>query len=232
MGHKTRIPLWLALTFLALPSARAEPPMTVDDAGVMERGGVKIEGAWLRDHKARGPDLVIGYSPIDGLEMAINAGLTHDHILAPSTRTRAYGLSAKWVPWLREVGWSAGLILSLGHARVNERATPHRHTERNLTLVGLASYFWEGGHKLHFNLGHERIRARGEEDDAALWGVGFEWSLTPVLQLTLEAFGGDTGRPERAVGLRYTLVESFKLNAAAGRGNGRDFGQIGFAWEF
>lgn len=222
----------LALLSLTIPPVGAEPPMTVDDAGTLARGGMKLEAAWLRDHKARGPDLVFGYSPLDGLELALNAGLTHDHAERPSTRTRAFGLSAKWVPWATDAGWSAGLSLNLGHARVHDRATPHRHTERNQAVVGLLSHAFEAGHKLHLNLGLERQRVGGRRDTSGLWGLGYEWAYSPGLQLTLESFGSGEGRPDKALGLRYTVAEGLKLSAAIGRGNDRGFGQAGLAWEF
>lgn len=225
-------PAILCALLLSATPTHAEPPMTVDDAATMARGGMKIEGAWLVDDEARGPDLLFGYSPLDTLELAINAGLTHDHATAPSARTRALGLSAKWVPFASETGWSAGLSLNLGHARVHDRAAPHRHTERNQALVGLATYVFEAGHKLHLNLGWERLRTPEDRQTVGLWGLGFEWAMSPAWQLTLETFGTDDGRPDKALGLRYTVAEGFKLSAALGRGNDRDFGQVGFAWEF
>lgn len=222
----------LGLSFLTARPVHAEPPMNVDDASTLGRGGMKIEAAWLRDDMARGPDLAFGYSPLDGLELALNAGLAHDHADHPSTRTRAYGLSAKWVPWTADAGWSAGVSLNLGHARVHDRATPHRHTERNQAIVGLVSYVFEAGHKLHFNLGQERQRAGDRWDAGGLWGLGFEWAFSPGLQLTLESFGTSNGRPDKSLGLRYGVAEGFKISAAVGRGNDRGFGQAGFAWEF
>ncbi|MGC8854949.1 MAG: hypothetical protein ACP5OY_08580 [Halothiobacillaceae bacterium] len=40
----TNLPLW----------ALAEPPMQVDDAGTLARGGMKLEGTWQREHRVRG----------------------------------------------------------------------------------------------------------------------------------------------------------------------------------
>ncbi|MCX7672623.1 MAG: hypothetical protein N2Z63_03340 [Thiobacillaceae bacterium] len=232
MPTKTKLALIAVLMVLALPAVRAEPPMTVDDAGVMERGGLKIEAAWVRDHKARGPDIALGYGLRDDLELALNASFGHDHALTPSTHMRAFGMSAKWLPWVQQTGWSAGVSVNLGHARVHERATQHRHSERNLTFMGLATFVTPPGHKLHLNLGREHLRTPNVRDQITVWGLGCELAFTPAMQLTLEYLGADTGRPDRAMGLRLALFEGFKVSTALGRGGGRSFGQVGFAWEF
>jgi len=45
-------------------------------------------------------------------------------------------------------------------------------------------------------------------------------------------YGEQRLRPDKAMGLRYEIAEGLKVSVAAGRGNGRTFGQVGMAWEF
>jgi hypothetical protein len=51
--------------------ARAEPPMQVDDAGTLGRGGMKLEGSLSRDDKQRAGDLVFGFSVIENVEIGL-----------------------------------------------------------------------------------------------------------------------------------------------------------------
>jgi len=53
-----------------------------------------------------------------------------------------------------------------------------------------------------------------------------------INKLTAEVFGEEGSGPDKALGLRYEVIEGFKISGAIGRGNERGFGQIGFAWEF
>ncbi|MHB1358814.1 MAG: hypothetical protein ACYCWC_04450 [Rhodocyclaceae bacterium] len=64
------------------------------------------------------------------------------------------------------------------------------------------------------------------------WGVGFDQPLLENLRLTLETYGAEHSRPDKQVGLRWTIAEGVKLSGAVGRGNGRSFGNAGIAYEF
>lgn len=135
----------LALLTLCVPPAMAEPPMNVDDAGTLARGGMKLEGNLTRDHKTRGGDLTFGFAPLDYLEVGLTAARALDRADSPATRLNGTGLVLKWVPIQAETGWSLGLVLGWDRTRVNERATPAKYTEREYALMGLASHRWEGG---------------------------------------------------------------------------------------
>ncbi len=229
---RTVLPTLLGLCILSATPVNAEPPMNVDDAGTLGPGGMKFEGNLGRDDKMRGGDLVFGFSPLENLEIGVGAARASDRAMSPSTRFNGVGLSAKWVPIQEETGWSLGLVLGLDRSRVNDRATPDRYTERTLGLTGLVSHRWPDGQVLHLNLGGRQTRAQGERDRGTTWGVGYEYPLLGALKLTAELFGEDQGTADKAIGLRHTVVEGFKLSAAVGRGGGRGFGQVGFAWEF
>ena len=50
--------------------------------------------------------------------------------------------------------------------------------------------------------------------------------------MTAEVFGQEHAGPDKALGLRYEVAPGLKLSAAMGRGNERNFGRLGMAWEF
>lgn len=222
----------LALSTLTALTARAEPPMTVDDAGTLARGGMKIEASLNREHETQGVGFVFGFAPLDHLEIGFTGARAHDREPSPAARLSGAGVSMKWVPMQADTGWSLGLSLAFDRTRVNDRATPNHHTAREATLTGLASHRWAGGQVVHLNLGARRTRGQGGTDDAMRWGIGYEQPLNAELKLTAEVFGESAGASSKALGVRYTVAEGYKVSAALGRGGGRGFGQIGFAWEF
>lgn len=112
------------------------------------------------------------------------------------------------------------------------RATADRFTEREYAFTGLASYRLENDQALHLNLGATRVKAQVQSDTLGTWGAGYVFPLAEHLQLTAEIYGSEHMRPDKAIGLRYEIFESFNISGAVGRGNDRSFGQVGFAWEF
>lgn len=222
----------LSAGLLLTSLARAEAPMNVDDAGTLDKGGMKVEGVWSKDDRTRGGELLFGYSPVENLELEIGAGRARDGSADPATRLHELGFGAKWVPYQNDRGWSLGVRVDFGRTRVKDRETPTRFTERTYAASALATYRLDDDQVLHLNLGTERVRAQGASDTAATWGIGYEFPLAEVLQLTVETFGSEDARPDKAVGLRYEILPGLKLSGAVGRGNDRSFGQAGFAWEF
>jgi hypothetical protein len=210
----------------------AEPPMNVDDAGTLDRGGMKVEGAWRKDDKTRGTEFVFGFSPLENLEVGIGVARDSDHANNPATRFNAVGVGFKWVPIQSDTGWSFGATLDFGRTRVTDYVTPDRFTEQETAINGLATWRTEPGNTVHLNLGAKRVKAQGQSDTLGTWGAGYEHPLIENLKLTAEIFGEEHSRPDKAVGLRYEIVEGLKVSGAVGRGNGRSFGQVGFAWEF
>lgn len=228
---KKNILIASASLLAALP-VRAEPPMNVDDAGTLDKGGLKVEGALSRDDKLRGGELVFGFAPIDDLEIGISVARATDRDPDPSTRLRGTGISFKWVPIQNDTGWSLGASFGYGHARVNERSTPDKFTEREYAFSGLATYRFENEQVVHLNLGATRVKAQGDSESVGTWGVGYEYPLVENLKLTAEVFGEEHAGPDKAVGLRYEIAAGLKISGAVGRGNDRSFGQVGFSWEF
>lgn len=227
-----KLALLVALGTCVTTPVMAEAPMNVDDAGTLGKGGMKVEGVLSRDDKARGGELMFGFAPIEHLEVGLAVGRATDRADDPSTRLRGTGISFKWVPIQNDTGWSLGASFGYGHIRVDERVTPVKYTEKEYALTGLASYRFEGGRVLHMNLGGVRVKAQGESETVGTWGTGYEYPLAENLKLTMEVFGEEHSRPDKAIGLRYEAFEGFKISGAVGRGNDRSFGQVGFAWEF
>lgn len=216
-------------------AAHAEGPMATDDAGTLDKGGVKVEGVLSRDHKMRGGELVFGFAPIEDLEIGIAVARATDRADDPSTRLRGSGISFKWVPLQNisdEGGWSLGASFGYGRTRVDDRLTPDKFTEKEYALSALATYRFASEQVVHLNLGATRYKALDESETLGTWGIGFEQPLVDNLKLTAEVFGEERSRPDKAIGLRYEVAEGFKISGAIGRGNDRSFGQVGFSWEF
>lgn len=220
------------LSTLCATRALAEPPMNVDDAGTLDQGGMKIEGAWRKDDRTHGGELVFGFGPLENVEVGLSVARDRDYTDSPATRFGALGVGFKWVPIQNDVGLSFGATLDFGRTRVTDYVTPDRYTEREIALTGLATWRSEAGHAVHLNLGATRVKSQGKSDTLGTWGAGYEHPLAEKLKLTVEIFGQERGRPDKAIGLRYEVAEGFKLSGALGRGNDRSFGQVGFAWVF
>lgn len=212
--------------------AHAEGPMNVDDAGTLDKGGMKLEGVLSKDDRERGGELLFGFSFLENLKMEIGLARATDRATDPDSRARGVGFGAKWVPYQNETGWSLGARFDYGRTRINDRETPQKFTERSYSASALASYRLENGQVAHINLGAARTRAQGESDTVGTWGVGYEFPLLERLQLTVETFGEEHRRPDKALGLRYEIIDGLKVSGAVGRGNDRSFGQAGLAWEF
>lgn len=230
--HRIRLAVLATAGLLITPLAHAEAPMNVDDAGTLDKGGMKIEGVLSKDDKTRGGELLFGFSVIENLEMEIGVARATDHATDPDSRARGIGFGAKWVPYQNDTGWSLGARFDYGRTRINDRETPQKFTERSYSASALASYRLENGQVLHINLGAARTKALGDSETLGTWGVGYEFPLTDSLRLTVETFGEEHSGPDKALGLRYEIVDGLKVSGAVGRGNDRSFGQVGFAWEF
>ncbi|MDI6747206.1 MAG: hypothetical protein QMD17_08680 [Rhodocyclaceae bacterium] len=135
------------------------------------------------------------------------------------------------MPLKAEVGLSAGLKLEYGRVRINDRINP-ADTAHGRGLNGLASWSFASGQIMHFNVDREWLRVSGPNEANNSLGVGFDQPLLENLRLTLETYGAEHGRPDKQVGLRWTVAEGVKLSGAVGRGNGRGFGNAGIAREF
>lgn len=230
--HLLRSVLLLVVVSLSTSLVRAEGPMATDDAGTLDQGGMKVEGVLSRDDKMRAGEVVFGFGLIENVEAGFAFARGTDRAEDPSARLRGTGFGIKWVPIQNETGWSLGASFNYGRARVDDRTADERFAVKEYTFSGLASYRFGNSRVLHVNLGNMRTKENGESGSVDTWGIGCELPLAGSLQLTVEAFGAERSRPDKAIGLRYEVFEGFKVSAAMGRGNDRGFGQFGVAWEF
>lgn len=224
----------ISTTLVCLSSApvAAEGPMATDDAGTLDKGGMKVEGVWSKDDKTKGGELLFGFSPVENLELEIAAARSRDGSADPDTKLRGIGFGAKWVPYQNDKGWSLGARFDYGRTRITDFENDERFTEKEYAVTGLASYRLANDQVLHLNLGVLRTKVQGDSDTLGTWGIGYEFPLRDNLQLTVETFGQEHSRPDTAIGLRYEIIEGLKISGAIGQGNDRNFGQVGFAWEF
>jgi hypothetical protein len=206
--------------------------MNTDDAGTLDKGGMKVEGVWSKDDQERGGELLFGFSPIDNLEMEVAVARATDSNPSPDTQYRGTGFGIKWVPYQNDTGWSVGARFDYSRTKVNDRETPDKFTVKEYALTGLASYRLENGQVLHMNLGAARTKEQGASDTIGTWSIGYEFPLLESLQLTVETYGEEHAGPDKAIGLRYEIFDGFKVSGAVGHGNDRSFGQVGVAWEF
>jgi len=217
--------------FLAAP-AIAAPPMSVNDAGTLAQGDMQVEAALTYDHGEPGAGLVFGFSPIRHLEISVSRVRNAHGPGDPTPMAQGSGITFKWVPIQQDTGWSLGASFTYDSMRVHERAEDTRFAEKSYAWLGLASYRRENAHVLHLNLGSTRTESQGTHNRLGNWGIGYELPLRHNLQLTLETYGEERAKPDKAIGLRYQLAEGLRLSGAIGQGNDRSFGQIGFVREF
>lgn len=229
--HRSRMILAAAALTAACP-AWSEAPMNTDDAGTLARGGMKIEGIWSRDDQANAGSLAFGFGPLESVELNVSVASGRDAAGDPATRQRGQSFAVKWVPYQNDIGWSFGARFDYGRVRIEDRGTDATLIERETALTGLASWRQASGRVLHLNLGAMRFDTSEGDDTVGTWGLGFDLPLAPRWRLTLETFGAERARPDKAVGLRYALRDGLKLSAAVGDGNDRHFGQVAVAWEF
>jgi hypothetical protein len=235
MNHSLKKLALLALLGMCVATpALAEGPMATDDAGTLDRGGLKIEGVLGRDDKARAAELGFGYGVIENVELGLAFARETDRADDPSTKLRATGISIKWVPIQSDIGWSLGASFGYDRTRAHIRSAtppdPEHETEKAYSVAGLATYRFVSGQVLHMNLGSGKVK--GVSESTGTWGIGYEFPLMESLQLTVEVYGEEHIRPEKSIGLRYEILEGLKVYGSAGRGNDRSFGQVGVAWEF
>jgi hypothetical protein len=217
---------------LASATTYAEAPMNTDDAGTLDKGVMKVEGVWSKNDKTSGGELLFGFSPIAHLELEVAASRAKDDSTDPASKLRGVGFGAKWVPYRNETGLSLGGRFDFGRVRIHDREADERYSERDHAITGLVSWQQENGQVLHLNLGAAQRETPGQRHTVGTWSLGYEFPLAEKLQLTVETFGEERLRPDKALGLRYEIFDGCKFSGALGRGNDRSFGQVGAAWEF
>lgn len=201
--------------------------MYTDDAGTLAPGQQKLEFVWQKDGEVHQPSVAWGISPIEHLEIGLSGAYSRK--AADTNAQHIQAISLKWVPWQADQGWSGGIRLDVSRSRP-QVPSPIDTNDQGGTL--LATFRWDNGKVLHLNVGRNFSRSDTETAHTRLWAIGFEHPLGDALIATAEIHGESTLRPDKALGLRYTLREGLKISGAFARGNDRSFAQLGAAWEY
>lgn len=220
-------PFFIAALLCTSNAAYAERPMTVDDASTLEKGGAKIEFGWSGDKNTKGTDGLAGLAPIENLEIEVGLGRTRDRTSSPSKTIYGRGLALKWVPLQSALGLSLGLKYELSRDRAEVITRTRTHT-----LIGLLSWSSLNESIVHVNIGREAAYEDDTKKRVTIWGIGLDCPVTDTVQGTAEIYGVQRSGPNRAVGLRYEIMEGLKLSGAIGHGNKLTFGNVDIAWEF
>jgi hypothetical protein len=147
-------------------------------------------------------------------------------------RDRGGKLSLKWVPIQPESGWALGTLLEWSPRHYRDPANGVKESYHEWQALALATYRFEE-QKIHLNLGAARDTL--ESKTRSLWGVGYEYPLTPSLAALAQYYGEEGSSPTRGVGLRWTVAEGMKVGVMADRTTGSDrhnLFTLSWAWEF
>ena len=221
----------LIATLMIPGAALAERPMTVDDAGTLPLGGAKVELGWSKDDHVKGFEAAVGYGPIDNVEVELSVGRAKDDDVSPDQTFEGIGAAVKWVPLQQETGPSVGLKFEWGREDASDDADLDE-TADAVAVIALFGWGLESGQTLHLNLSREWVEVDDETEADNGWGIGTAYPVTDELAVTAEVFGSLYHAPDKALGLRYEIIEGLKVSGAAGRGSGRSFANVGVAWEF
>lgn len=208
----------LLLLFVA-SKAYAGRPLSVDDAGVNDKGTGHVE-AWYARQPGHAHTWTIApaYSPVEGIEFG--AALTRD-------RTNQMSSGQAGIKFLitpsRENGCNAGAAFGLSHTRHRAGADG----ANSAFIVGLATCNGAGG-SAHLNLGGTRdpgVATMGT------WGIAYEREVG-VVTAHVEAFGQRHAKPTYQVGARFQLTEQLQIDGTIGRSNRETLFSVGFRLPF
>lgn len=212
-------------------SARAEPPLSTDDASILERGKCQIEGQLRRQQRGTEHESSLEFAcNLTGrLELAIGR---ERHLTAGEDPARATRVQAKALVRPLEPD-GVGFAVTLGALRQWRTHEPDV-SEPSLTLVGSLALL-EKRAMLHANLGVRRDRR--EHLARGTWALAGEYGLLPRLQLVAEAAREHGAKPAVLAGARVSIVpEQAQISLAFGRdrssSSGRRFAVVGFHVEF
>lgn len=194
----------------------------VDDATLIDPGRCAVE-AWYA--RADGDNDDVTVIPACNLTGNLELGLGLSRLQEAGERDTVVEFAAKTL--FRELepgGWGWGLAVASTWGGALERH------EGAVAYLPLSVHAGEAL-VLHGNLGWAYER---DDDDAAIWGVGADYGLTPWVNLIAETYGSHRGGTELQVGLRFGIADG-ALDLSYGRSRadaGDDWVTVGFAWDF
>jgi hypothetical protein len=222
---------WLFLGVLVSTTTFAGRPLTVDDAGTVEPRQFQLEAGcgYVHDDSTQHYDFPLGlsYGVLPTLQAGIGFGGqleerledTGDHCTESGIGDLTVG--AKWHPLSAERFWADhALALTVKVPTADcDRGLGSGLLDYDLTYIATKSL----GEKFNvdFNLGYTWV---GGDDDVLHYGLALRWQALEKVELVGEVFAdtpltreSDTSVAMSA-GLRWTVVDDFVLDAAAGAG--------------
>jgi len=191
---------WLALllALAAAPAWAASGPYVVDDSEILDPGGCKLE-AWA-SRGGTGDHLAVvspacTFTALPPFELGVTfargrADGVYDTLIGPKLKTSLLPIE--------RFGVGVGFMVSGGYSTSLDRAESVTAFVP-LTVVPVDAL------RLSLNLGWSWDRASHRHYSFS--GLGGEWQLHPRLALVAEAYGLDSGRWGKQIGLRPTLIE-------------------------
>lgn len=189
----------LGAAFMLAGSAEAGRPLTVDDAGVDDKGTGHVE-AWYARQPGGGRTWTVApaYAPLEGLE--IGAALARDQ----GNRQTSEQLQAKWrISPAREDGCNAAAAAGIGRVQ-GSGSSPFAYA------IVTCNSTWGS---THANLGG--VRDSGGPT-AGTWGIAHEHPLGAVT-VHAEAFGQRRAKPTYQLGIRSLLTDTLQIDGTVGR---------------
>ena len=228
----------LSLTIVGASPARAGRPMITDDAGVVGEHALQVE-TWLRlDDVTLEHWLVVGYGPIDVLELS--AGAVHGTLLEDSAYAlRGPIVQLKLLAFEPKPGRAPGLAFATGaFAPWGFGGFEQDGFGVYGYAAGTLSPLVDDRLLFHVNLGVAR-RLDAEGITSALWGAGGMASIAGPVLLFGELVSGDsdTQEPDGALhgGIKCEVGDNAHVDVTVGGGLwGADpmplFGTLGVRW--
>jgi hypothetical protein len=234
-------------------AAMAARPLTVDDAGVAERGGVEVEAAveYVQERRVWNVawPLAITYGIVEDVEVAIDFGYQYEvRRERGEPRQSVDGLldtvlSVKWNFREQAEGWPAMTVIP--SVKVPTAAEGRELGDGNwdVGLLLIGTWDWETL-ALDANVGYtfpDRFRPPLREGELFL-GMAIRREVRDDLWLVGEVFGTAAGvRVRRMVGavaggIQYQVGDTMTIDAAIGTGVGRARPRLlaggGLTWYF
>ncbi|MGH1358916.1 MAG: hypothetical protein ACRBC3_09150 [Burkholderiaceae bacterium] len=217
-----------------VPAANAEAPLETDGAETESEGAFEAAAQIFTEEDSRGLEVEVGYVPFENIEIEIEVETAQNSADDPASRESEAGFSLKWVPEQSGQGLAYGVRFSIGRELEDDRQGEKEYeTERS--VVGVFSYDFQSGPKVHFNIGmaHEAAEEEDEESEfVTIYALGMEKRISRRFTVTGEVYGEANARATQALGLRYKASGDTSIFARLGRTGDESFAAIGVAFEF
>jgi hypothetical protein len=207
-----RVCLAVALAAMAASSAHANRPLTTDTADTIPHHRCQFE-PFLASTRSSGS------ATIRSTILQLNCGVREDTQLGMAySRSTADGerselLSANGKTNLVELkDGQTGIAVAYGVSAAKDSSRSWAHD--GSWVYGIATWTLREGLLLHANLGWSR--SQSVKQSSTTWGTALEWTASPKLTLSAEAYGDDRNKPWLGCGVWSPITEQFSINASYG----------------